>query len=262
MTPSKSRITRALALLVSAGAVALVAAPAGAQTLDSAVAAQGEADKAAATSQKRINEIRDRLQDASSRYAAAQADADSLEKYNAQLEKQVTAQRDEMASIEKQLLDIETTNREVHPLMQRMVDALERFIALDVPFLLEERTQRVKSLQEMMTRADVTISEKYRRIMEAYQIELENGRTLDTYDGVLTKDGVERTVSFVRLGRISLMYQSLDGAETGYWDAASKQWVVDNSYADAVAEARRVAKKDGAPDLLTIPVPAPQEVVQ
>lgn len=262
MTPSKSRITRALALLVSAGAVALVAAPAGAQTLDSAVAAQGEADKAAATSQKRINEIRDRLQDASSRYAAAQADADSLEKYNAQLEKQVTAQRDEMASIEKQLLDIETTNREVQPLMQRMVDALERFIALDVPFLLEERTQRVKSLQEMMTRADVTISEKYRRIMEAYQIELENGRTLDTYDGVLTKDGVERTVSFVRLGRISLMYQSLDGAETGYWDAASKQWVVDNSYADAVAEARRVAKKDGAPDLLTIPVPAPQEVVQ
>ncbi|MCB1632529.1 MAG: DUF3450 domain-containing protein [Pseudomonadales bacterium] len=262
MTPSKSRITRALALLVSAGAVALVAAPAGAQTLDSAVAAQGEADKAAATSQKRINEIRDRLQDASSRYAAAQADADSLEKYNAQLEKQVTAQRDEMASIEKQLLDIETTNREVQPLMQRMVDALERFIALDVPFLLEERTQRVKSLQEMMTRADVTISEKYRRIMEAYQIELENGRTLDSYDGVLTKDGVERTVSFVRLGRISLMYQSLDGAETGYWDAASKQWVVDNSYAAAVAEARRVAKKDGAPDLLTIPVPAPQEVVQ
>ena len=262
MTPSKSRITRALALLVSAGAVALVAAPAGAQTLDSAVAAQGEADKAAATSQKRINEIRDRLQDASSRYAAAQADADSLEKYNAQLEKQVTAQRDEMASIEKQLLDIETTNREVQPLMQRMVDALERFIALDVPFLLEERTQRVKSLQEMMTRADVTISEKYRRIMEAYQIELENGRTLDSYDGVLTKDGVERTVSFVRLGRISLMYQSLDGAETGYWDAASKQWVVDNSYAAAVAEARRVATKDGAPDLLTTPVPAPQEVVQ
>ena len=120
----------------------------------------------------------------------------------------------------------------------------------------------MKSLQEMMTRADVTISEKYRRIMEAYQIELENGRTRDSYDGVLTKDGVERTVSFVRLGRISLMYQSLDGAETGYWDAASKQWVVDNSYAAAVAEARRVAKKDGAPDLLTIPVPAPQEVVQ
>ncbi len=262
MTPSKPRITRALALLVSAGAAALVAAPVGAQTLDSAMSAQGEADRAAAASQKRINEIRDRTQDAASRFASAQADADSLDKYNSQLEKQVVAQREEMASIEKQLLDIETTNREVQPLMQRMVDALERFVALDVPFLLEERTQRVNSLKEMMTRADVTISEKYRRIMEAYQIELENGRTLDAYEGVLEKDGSKRTVSFVRLGRVALMYQSLDGAETGYWEAGAKQWVVDNSYAEAVAEARRVAKKDGAPDLLTVPVPAPQEVVQ
>ena len=185
MTPSNPRIARALALLISAGAAALVAAPVGAQTLDSAMGAQGEADRAAAASQKRINEIRDRTQDAASRYATALADAESLEKYNSQLEKQVTAQREEMASIEKQLLDIETTNREVQPLMQRMVDALERFVALDVPFLLEERTNRINSLKEMMPRADVTISEKYRRIMEAYQIELENGRTLDAYEGQL-----------------------------------------------------------------------------
>lgn len=262
MTRSKPRITKAFALLVSVGAAALMVAPAGAQTLDSAIKAQGEADRAAATSQKNINQLRDRLQDAASRYATAKADAESLEKYNSQLEKQVVAQRDEMASIEKQLLDIEVTNREVQPLMQRMVDALERFVQLDVPFLLDERTERVKSLQEMMLRADVTISEKYRRIMEAYQIELENGRTLDTYDGVMEKDGTKRTVSFVRLGRVSLMYQTLDGAETGYWDAGAKQWVVDNSYAGAVSEARRIAKKDGSPDLLTVPVPAPQEVVQ
>lgn len=262
MTPSNPRIARALALLISAGAAALVAAPVGAQTLDSAMGAQGEADRAAAASQKRINEIRDRTQDAASRYATALADAESLEKYNSQLEKQVTAQREEMTSIEKQLLDIETTNREVQPLMQRMVDALERFVLLDVPFLLEERTNRINSLKEMMPRADVTISEKYRRIMEAYQIELENGRTLDAYEGQLGTGPDARTVSFVRLGRVALLYQSLDGAETGYWDKNTKSWVVDNSYAEAVADARRVARKDGAPDLLTVPVPAPQEVKQ
>ena len=260
MTPSNHRITRALALLMFAGAVTVLAVPASAQTLDKALAAQGEADKAAAASQKRINEIRDRTQDAASRYATAQADSESLEKYNKQLDKQVTAQRDEMASIETQLLQIETTNREVQPLMQRMVNTLERFVGLDVAFLLEERTQRVKTLQEIMPRADVTISEKYRRIIEAYQIELEYGRTLDTYEGHIGSGADTRTVSFVRLGRVALMYQSLDGKETAYWDAKNKSWVVDNSYADAVAEARRVAKKDGPPELLTVPVPAPQEV--
>ena len=259
MTLSIPRITRALAPIVVAAMVAAGAGPAAAQSLDKALATQAQADSAAAASQKRINEIRDRLQDAASRYATATADAESLEKYNTQLQKQVQDQRDEVARIETQLLDIETTSREVQPLMQRMVDALERFVALDVPFLLDERTKRVKSLQSIMTRADVTISEKYRRIIEAYQIELEYGRTLEAYQGLLSKDD-PRTVSFVRLGRIALLYQTLDGAETGYWDAGNKKWVVDNSYAHAVAEARRVAKKDGAPDLLTVPVPAPQEV--
>jgi hypothetical protein len=106
----------------------------------------------------------------------------------------------------------------------------------------------------------VTISEKYRLILEAYQIELEYGRTLEAYEGRVGDGDAAKIVEFVRLGRISLMYQTLDGKETGYWDANAKQWVVDNDYARAVAEARRVAKKDGAPDLLTVPVPAPQEV--
>ena len=64
-----------------------------------------------------------------------------------------------MTSIERQLLDIETTNREVQPLMQQMVNTLEKFVALDVPFLLDERSKRVKNLQDIMARADVTISE-------------------------------------------------------------------------------------------------------
>ena len=108
-----------------------------------------------------------------------------MEKYNKQLASQVEDQEKEMASIEKQLVEIETTNREVQPLMQQMVDTLQRFVALDVPFLIQERTNRVQSLQDLMPRADVAISEKYRRIIEAYQIELEYGRTLETYAGVL-----------------------------------------------------------------------------
>jgi hypothetical protein len=112
----------------------------------------------------------------------------------------------------------------------------------------------------MMPRADVTISEKYRRILEAYQIELEYGRTLEAYQGRLGMGADARTVEFVRLGRVSLMYRTIDGSETGYYDAAKKTWVADASYKHAVETAIRVAKRDGAAELLTVPVPAPQEV--
>lgn len=237
----------------------LAAAVAGAQ-LNQTLQAQIEVDRAAAQAQQQIDTLRDRTLDAASRYAQAMTEAESYEKYNKQLSAQVASQQDEIASIEQQLLDIETTNREVQPLMDEMVRALDQFVQLDVPFLIKERSARVNNLKNIMARADVTISEKYRLILEAYQIELEYGRTLEAYEGTLGTGEETRTVEFVRLGRLSLMYRTLDGEETGYWDAVQKQWVVDNSYAEAVEQALRVANQDGAPELLTIPVPAPQEI--
>ena len=247
------------AIVAAVATVALLgAAVAGAQ-LEQTLQAQIQVDRAAAQSQQRINEVRDQTLDAVGQYAQAMTEAESYEQYNEQLEAQVQSQVDEIASIEQQLLDIETTNREVMPLMRNMVQALEQFINLDVPFLIRERTERVNNLKDIMARADVSISEKYRLIMEAYQIELEYGRTLETYEGLLNAGNQTRTVQFVRLGRVSLMYRTLDGAEAGYWNANDRQWVVDNSYADAIDQAISVANQEGAPELLTVPVPAPEE---
>jgi Protein of unknown function (DUF3450) len=287
MTPFNSKaagsaVAHRLAALAAVASVVLAApvgaqAPAGAppatpapaasqqsqaasQQVNQALQAQVAVDKEQAENQKQINAIRERTQDAAGRYAQAMADADSLERYNKQLDSQVKSQEAEMASIERQLTDIETTNREVQPLMQQMVDTLDQFVKLDVPFLLDERTARVQNLKDMMGRADVTISEKYRRILEAYQIELEYGRTLDAYSGRLGTGADARTVEFVRLGRVSLMYRTLDGAEVGYWDADQKKWVPDASYREDIQQALRVARGQGAKELLTVPVPAPKGV--
>ena len=199
-------------------------------------------------------------EDAASRYARAIADTESLQRYNMLLEEQVRSQEAEVASIGRQMVEIETTSRQVQPLMQEMVNTLDQFIKLDVPFLLEERTARVADLKRIMDRADVSIAEKYRMILDAYQSELEYGRTIEAYSGRLGTGPDARTVEFARLGRVSLMYRTLDGSETGYWDAQKKDWVQDASISGAVDEALRRAKEDGPPELLTVPVPAPQEV--
>jgi len=248
-----------LALLAAAVVAAFLAAPAGAQ-LNEALQAQVQNDKAAADKQKEIDGVRERTQDAAARYAQATADAESLERYNTQLGAQVKMQEAEMASIERQLLEIETTNREVQPLKAQMVATLDQFVQLDVPFLLDERTARVQNLKEMLPRADVPISEKYRKILEAYQIELDYGRTLTAYQGRLKTGAEERTVEFVQLGRVTLLYRTLDGSEVGYWDKNKKMWIPDPSYKDNIREALRVARGQGAKDLLIVPVPAPQEV--
>jgi hypothetical protein len=143
--------------------------------------------------------------------------------------------------------------------MQKMLDTLDRFVEIDLPFQLDERRKRVAALREAMNRADVTVSEKYRRILEAYQIEVDYGRTLEAYQGELGAGEPARTVRFLRLGRVALIYQTLDGEETGYWDAQQQKWVRDDSYRSAVRHGFAVAEKAVAPDLLTVPIPAPVE---
>jgi hypothetical protein len=228
--------------------------------LERAVEAQIGVDEAAKAAQARVDGLDDETQKLLSEYRRALADAESYGAYADQLEVQVASQRDELAEMDRQLLEVETTSREVLPLMQTMLATLERFVALDVPFLAEERSRRVTTLKDMMGRADVTISEKYRRIAEAYQVELDYGRTIEAYEGELAGEGEDaRTVQFLRVGRVTLLYQTLDGAETGYWDAGQKRWVVDDSYAHSFAEGVGVAKKARAPEMLIVPVPAPAE---
>ena len=249
---TQSRLAVAAALLLAATATAEPE-----KTIEPALREQIATDRDAAASQQRVDETSDQTRDLLLQYRQYLSETQSLDAYSKQLAIQVDSQTNEIEFVGKQLLEIENTAREVMPLMQKMLDTLARFVELDVPFQLEERSKRVAGLKEMMTRADVTISEKYRRIIEAYQIETDYGRTLEAYQGELAGGAEPRTVRFLRLGRVALMYQTLDGEETGYWDAQQKKWVADDSYRSAVKKGFAVANKEGAPDLLEAPVPAP-----
>ncbi len=254
--------------MMLACALGLVPWMAGAQTseqapapaLDRILDEQIGLDEEARRSQGRIESVDDETQKLLTEYRRALSDAESYATYADQLSAQVHSQSEEIAEIDRQLLEVETTSREVLPLMQSMLDTLERFVELDVPFLPEERAKRIEALKEAMTRADVTISEKYRRIVEAYQVEMDYGRTIEAYEGELAGPGDDiRTVQFLRVGRVTLLYQTLDGRETGYWDADRKSWMVAPEYGHSFREGVAVAKKARAPEMLIVPVPAPKE---
>ena len=264
MTHKALTPARALLLALSAAATATVfvaqaLAAAAPEKVSAVVSEQTKTEQAAAASQQRINQLDDEASKLVGQYRQVTAETESIKAYNTQLAAQVKSQVEELDSMQKQLAEIERTSREVLPMMQKMVDTFEQFVNLDVPFLPEERKNRVAALKDMMNRADVTISEKYRRITEAYAVEMEYGRTIEAYEGKLGEGDKAKTVEFLRTGRTVLMYQTLDGKETGYWDIDKKNWVEDDDYRDEVKKGLRVAKKQGAPDLLIVPVRAPVE---
>ena len=221
-------------------------------TLKNAIDTQVKAEISAKKSQEKVDGLSDQTDQMLAEYRNVIRQTDSLRIYNEQLDKLVLSQQEEMTSINSQLVNIETTQREIVPLMLKMIDVIAEFVALDIPFLPEERAFRITALQDLMERADVSLAEKYRRILEAYQVETEYGRTIEAYQGDLVLNDETRTVDFLRIGRVSLYYLTLDGQEAGIWDNGWQ--AIDDSYRQSIEKGLKVAKKQLPPDLLVLPV--------
>jgi len=189
------------------------------------------------------------------RYARALADAAITQRYNTQIEQQLRSQEQEITSLEQQIAGMDATAVDVQSMLQRMYDDLAMFVQSDVPFFKEERDQRMQRITELMQNVEASPSEKFRRLMEAYQIEMEYGRTMSAYKQALD-DG--REAELVRLGRVVLLYRVIEGGETGYWDNTQKKWIADPASRAAIENALSIAKEEKAPDLIIVPVPAPQ----
>jgi chromosome segregation ATPase len=227
--------------------------------LDQAVDQQVQTDIAAQRTQQQIDSLDDETRELLAEYRSVLNQKESLAAYNSQLEQLVSSQQDELASVEDQLANIDTTQRDITPLMIKMVEVIEQFVELDTPFLPEERNSRVAQLKTMMDRADVNLSEKYRRILEAYQVETEYGRTLEAYQGELVTEDRNRTVDFLRVGRVGLYYLTLDQLEAGMWDQETQSWQqLPRDSVQSVIQGMKVARKQLPPDLLTLPVKTPE----
>ncbi len=248
--PTKSCFSALILSLVLANVSAAETAP-----LKSAVETKLEAQKDLISSQKKVDSLVDKTKDSAQEYRDALRKSDSLDTYNKQLAKLIKQQKVDLASIQRQLDNVEETQRNIVPLMLKMIDTLDKFVSLDLPFLREERQQRISFLKQIMDRPDVTLPDKYRRIMEAYQIEMEYGRTIETYTDTVKMDGQEYTVDILRVGRLLITFQTLDGAQSGLWDKEAKSWQkLSSEYNRSIHQGLQIAKKQAPPELIKLPV--------
>lgn len=226
-----------------------------ADVLDTTVQTEQNTNQGTRQSQQSIDTLVEQTEDLLAEYRRVVRETESLRVYNEQLQKVVDNQQVEIQSIGSQLDQLESTNRGVVPLLIEMIDMLGQIVDNDVPFQLEQRRNVVLDLQDVIYRADVTTSEKYRRVMEAYQREIDFGRNAWAYDGKLPNS--DRTVTFLVVGRTLLLYQTLDGAGVGWWNPINGQWEeLDREYVTPVTNAIRMANNQEAFNLVKLPVPA------
>ena len=232
-----------------------------AQTVDDVLIADAKRLQLAQASQERINERVQGTRTITDQYRAINKEIDGLKVYNRLMSAQVQGQEATLEDIKISMDQVDVINRQIFPLMERMIDGLEQSVSLDIPFLLEERINRVDVLNETLARSDVSVAEKFRKVMEAYQIELDYGSSAEFYKQSLNlgEDYGVRDYNMLRIGRIGLYFQSDNSDITGMWDVNVGDWVIDDDHRNEIRKGLRMARQLIAPELMLIPLPAAEE---
>ena len=185
-------------------------------------------------------------------WKAVSKQVEGLKLYNEQKRIQIQAQLDLMDKLDDQLVQVVVMQRQIPPLAQRMLESLESFIALDTPFRIEERQNRIDLVRSSLAKPKVTASEQVRQVLEAYNIEAEYGRKIDTYESTLL-DGT--VVNILVIGRIGMFCQTKDEQSSGRWNNETNTWdELPGSYRKPIRNGIRMAKKLAPTDMLMMPV--------
>ncbi|WP_038179292.1 DUF3450 domain-containing protein [Vibrio rhizosphaerae] len=235
---------------------ALAAFPTLATQIDQAHAIQEKTNQTSARSQKVIDKSASESLELKASIERLREEVNNLQVYRHHLKTLIDSQNQEMTSLSQQIGDIKETRQGIVPLMYHMIDGLKQIIAQDKPIKLAQRKERVEKLTALMGRADVSEAEKYRRILEAYQIEMDYGNKIATYqDDITTPDKVTREVDILYVGRLSLIARSLNHQSFWVWDMQSHQWINgDTALLTQINQAFDLANQRIAPTLLNVPV--------
>ena len=174
--------------------------------------------------------------------------------YNRQLQELIDSQNAEIISINEQMVELDKTNKGILPTLEEMVSTLESIINNDVPFLLIERKARVAELKDILKQSNISTSEKFRRVFEAYQIENEFGRTIESYRDEITFDSETFNVEVFRLGRVGLYARTSDGRHTAMFSKKEGRWVRKKGIDNELVVALKIARKELPPSLLKLPI--------
>ncbi|MBQ60584.1 MAG: hypothetical protein CMQ19_00770 [Gammaproteobacteria bacterium] len=231
-----------------------------AQSLDEVLGVRAVTTEAGRKSQTKIDEVTEDTRSLLSQYKQVMKVVDGLKIYNKQQRRLIKNQNLELKELDSSIDNVTVIERQIGPLIERMIDNLDKFVSLDVPFLMAERTERLEFLHETLDRADVSVAEKFSQVLQAYQVENTYGSTIEAYTDVIELDGKSRQVDMLKWGRVTLVFQTPDGETTGVWNNNSRQWnILGDEFRLGVRDGIRIARKTQTADLVRLPVAAAGE---
>ncbi len=189
------------------------------------------------------------------RYRASKAHIASLEDQTDLWTKKVEVLQERVDELSRRIEESERLDAHLHRILDEVMNRLEGWVEADLPFLPEERADRLTFLEESLAQTDMSSAEKLRHLLEALLVECEYGDTVEVYEQSIEVDGEPLFVQVFRLGRLSIFWQTPDGGRVGEYDRVTKRWVeLPKEYARSIAAAVEMAERRRPVELLRLPV--------
>nr|WP_320190184.1 DUF3450 domain-containing protein [uncultured Desulfobacter sp.] len=189
---------------------------------------------------------------------------DRLEAENEQLafaKKNLTQKLGELAKSTQDLTrekeEAQRIRTELAPFLKEQLERLKSLVAADAPFLSRERKDRLARLTVILDDPEITIAEKYRKMMEALFVEAEYGNTVEVYREKIVVDGTQVLADIFRMGRVALFFLALDRESAGIFDVANNQWhTLNKTRVPAIEAVVEMAGKHRPMEVVSLPIGA------
>ena len=99
-----------------------------------------------------------------------------------------------------------------------ILDRVEEVQGRGLPFLPEERDNRLRLVRSELARPDFTAAEKLRRVLEVLQVEADYANNVEVYQGPIVVEGQEIYADILRVGRLAIFWQTPDQERVGWYD--------------------------------------------
>ncbi len=158
------------------------------------------------------------------RYAQLEQELRTLQEHKEQLESQADAVQKRVRAKQIELDELARISDQLAPFIAETMQRLQQFVAADLPFLTQERKQRIVRVEQIVSDPDVPVSEKLRKTLEALMVEADYGRTIEVTRESILLGETATLVNVFRLGRLGLYFETLDEQRCGVFNMAVNSW--------------------------------------
>lgn len=231
--------------------------------LDATVTEAERATAAAAASQARIDSMANETGDIFREYRATLQRIDNQRLFVEQQRVFLRSQENEIVDLERQITEVGDVLRNLLPMQFEMIEELNTFVNADIPFHREERLERIQRLRGYLDNPAIAPAERYRQIVEAFEIESDYGRGLSTWSGPLltdpyadTVDPNAATVDYLLIGRVAWIWAAQDLSRMQIWNEEARAWQdLSGEFRTGVRDSIRMAREVASPNVFMAPVP-------